>query len=93
LDHKTGQIVGTTIEEQTRATLANLEKILKAAGCSKQDVVKCTCHVADMRDFPRFSKTYAEFFDSGVLPVRTTVQSGMDKILVEIDAIARVPQA
>jgi 2-iminobutanoate/2-iminopropanoate deaminase len=92
IDHKTGRIVGTTIEEQTRATLANVDKILQAAGCTRKDVVKCTCHLADMRDFPRFSKTYAEFFDSGVLPVRTTVQSGMDKILVEIDAIARVPE-
>jgi len=92
LDHRTGQIVGQTIEEQTRATLANLDKILQAAGCTKNDVVKCACHLADMGDFPAFSKTYGEYFNSGVLPVRMTVQSGMDKILVEIDAIARVPK-
>ena len=90
-DPRTGKVVGTTIAEQTRAVLGNIEKILQAGGCSRQDVVKCACHLADMRDFPGFSKTYGEFFNSGVLPARITVQSGMSGILVEIDAIARVP--
>ena len=91
LDLKTGQVVGTTIEEQTRLTLQNIEKILHAGGCTKADVVKCACHLADIQDFQRFNKTYAEFFGAGVLPARTTVQSGMSGILVEIDAVARVP--
>ena len=92
LDLKTGQVVGTTIEEQTRVALQNVEKILHAGGCTKTDVVKCACHLADIRDFPRFNKAYAEFFNDGVLPARTTVQSGMSGILVEIDAVAHVPR-
>ena len=91
LDLKTGKVVGATIEEQTAVTLRNIEKILRAGGCTKADVVKCACHLADIRDFPRFNKAYAEFFGAGVLPARTTVQSGMSGILVEIDAVARVP--
>ena len=91
-DPRTGKVTGTTIEEQTRATLGNIDKILKAGGCSRQDVVKCGCHLADMKDFERFSRTYAEFFSgSPVMPARITVQSGMAGILVEIDAIARAP--
>ena len=56
------------------------------------DVVKCTCHLADIHDFTRFNQVYREFF-TGILPARTTVQSGLgDGIKVEIDAIARKPR-
>jgi 2-iminobutanoate/2-iminopropanoate deaminase len=91
LDLKTGQVVRGTIEEETRLTLEHIGKILKAAGCSFDDVVKCTCHLLDIKDFDRFNAVYAEFF-KGIKPARTTVQSGLGGgIKVEIDAIAKVP--
>jgi 2-iminobutanoate/2-iminopropanoate deaminase len=47
--------------------------------------------LADINDFARFNRVYAEFFP-GVKPARTTVQSVLgDGIKVEIDAIARAP--
>jgi len=89
LDLRTGEVLRGSIEEETRTTMANIGKILEAAGCGFDDVVKCTCHLADIRDFQRFNRVYAEFF-SGVLPARTTVQSVLvEGIKVEIDAIAR----
>jgi 2-iminobutanoate/2-iminopropanoate deaminase len=92
LDLKTGQVVEGTIEEQTRLTLTHIGKILEAAGCTFDDVVKCTCHLRDINDFDAFNKVYAEFFP-GVRPARTTVQSVLwGTIKVEIDAIARIPQ-
>ena len=39
-DPATGQVVGTTIEEQTRVTLANVERILRTGGASLADVVQ-----------------------------------------------------
>ncbi|MCE5311129.1 MAG: Rid family detoxifying hydrolase [Acidobacteriales bacterium] len=91
LDLKTGQVVRGTIEEETRLTLEHIGKILQAAGCSFDDVVKCTCHLLDIKDFDRFNAVYAEFF-KGIKPARTTVQSGLGGgIKVEIDAIAKVP--
>lgn len=90
LDMKTGEVVSGTIEEETRLTLSHIGAILWAAGCSFDDVVKCTCHLADIRDFDRFNQTYSEFF-TGVRPARTTVQSVLGGgIKVEIDAIARM---
>ena len=60
--------------------------------CTPQDVVKCTCHLLDIADFGRFNKVYGEYFASGVKPARTTVQSVLwGGILVEIDAIAKMP--
>jgi 2-iminobutanoate/2-iminopropanoate deaminase len=91
LDLKTGKVVPGTIEEETRLVLSHVGKILKEAGCTFDDVVKATCHIADIQDFDGFNRAYSEFF-SGVRPARTTVQSVLwGGIKVEIDAIARVP--
>ena len=90
LDMKTGAIVGDTIEEQTSLTLGHVGKILAAAGCTFDDVVKCTCHLSDIKDFDRFNKVYSEVF-TGIRPARTTVQSVLwGGIKVEIDCVARV---
>jgi 2-iminobutanoate/2-iminopropanoate deaminase len=89
LDMATGQIVGTTIEEQTRLTLQHVGKILEAGGFSFGDVVKCTCHLSDIKEFDRFNKVYSEFF-TGIRPARTTVESVLwGGIRVEIDCVAR----
>jgi 2-iminobutanoate/2-iminopropanoate deaminase len=91
-DLRTGAVVPGGIAEQTRAALTNIGKVLDAAGVGFADVVKCTCHLADIRDFDAFNAVYAGFF-SAPLPARTTVQSGLGEgLLVEVDAIARVPQ-
>ena len=81
-----------SIEEETKTTLSHIDKILRAAGCTPQDVVKCTCHLADIKDFDGFNAVYAEFFQ-GIRPARTTVQSVLwGGIKIEIDAIARLPE-
>ncbi len=88
-DLRTGQLIGGTTAEQARVALSQIGKVLSAAGLTFDDVVKCTCHLADIRDFAEFNRAYAEFFQAP-LPARTTVQSGLPEgIRVEIDAIAR----
>jgi 2-iminobutanoate/2-iminopropanoate deaminase len=91
LDPKTAQPVRGTIEQETELTLGHVEKILHAAGCSLDDVVKCTVHLADIEEFDRFNATYRKFFGAmKVLPARTTVQSVLwNGIKVEIDCVAR----
>lgn len=92
IDLRSGEARSGTIEEQTRLTLTHIGRILQAAGCTFDDVVKCTCHLADVNEFSRFDRVYAECFP-GVRPARTTVQSILgDNIKVEIDAIARAPR-
>lgn len=95
LDAKTAEPVRGTIEEETKLTLAHVAAILKAAGCSLNDVVKSTVHLSDIEDFDRFNATYREFFkDVAVFPARTTVQSTLwNSIKVEIDVVARKPAA
>jgi reactive intermediate/imine deaminase len=75
------------IEAQTHQTLRNVAAILRGAGCSMDDVVKVTAHLADLDDFAAYNRVYEQHF-SEPRPVRTTVGSQLNKILVEIDVIA-----
>ena len=90
-DAKTGAALNGTIEEETTLTLRHIETILREAGCSPDDIVKCNVHLDDLSKFDRYNTAYREFFkDCKVLPARTTVQSGLSKgIQIEIDCIAR----
>lgn len=89
LDPATGQIVGTTVEEQTARVLENIKAILEAGGATMADVVKVTAHLSDLDLFERYNKVYATYFPDPK-PTRTTVGSQLLGILVEIDAIAYV---
>lgn len=91
LDLKTGTVCAGTIEEETRLTMRHIGRILEEAGCTFADVVRCGCHLASIKDFDGFNRAYAEFF-TGVFPARTTVESGLQGIKVEIDCIARRPE-
>jgi 2-iminobutanoate/2-iminopropanoate deaminase len=92
LDLGTGEVIGGSIEEETRRTLGQIGRLLQQAGCAFDDVVKCTCHLANMDDFDGFDRAYSEFF-SGVKPARTTVQSVLwGSLKVEIDATAKLPK-
>ena len=91
VDPKTAEPVRGSIEEETRYTLSQVKRILEAAGCTLNDVVKCTVHLEDIDEFSRYNGVYKEFFkDVGVLPARTTVESVLwNDIKIEIDVVAR----
>jgi 2-iminobutanoate/2-iminopropanoate deaminase len=91
LDPTTGAVVPGDVVAQTERVLANLEAVLKAAGCAWQSVVKTTVFLQDMGDFPRVNEVYARVL-SGARPARSTVQvAGLPKgVLVEIEAVARI---
>jgi 2-iminobutanoate/2-iminopropanoate deaminase len=91
VDPKTAQPIRGSIEDETLYTLNQIKRILEAASCTLNDVVKSTVHLADMEDFDRYNKVYKEFFkEVAVLPARTTVQSVLwNAIKVEIDVVAR----
>jgi 2-iminobutanoate/2-iminopropanoate deaminase len=87
LDPATGAIVGTTIAEQTAATLANVERVLAAADARLADVVRVDAYLADMTDFGAYDEAFRRAFGAD-LPTRTTVEAGLGGILVEISAVA-----
>lgn len=89
-DPHTG-VVPEGVAEQTRQVLRNIEAVLTEAGATFADVVKVTTHLQHLkRDFAEHNAAYAEFFPTPY-PVRTTVGSDLNNILVEIDVVAVVP--
>ena len=91
LDPATLEVVGTTIEEQTEATLRNVETIARAAGGSLRDVVKVSAFLSSIDLFPGFNSTYERFFEEP-RPARTTAGAKLRNILVEIDAVLYLPR-
>ncbi len=91
LDPKSGELVGTTAEEQCRQVMTNLLAVLKAAGTDMSRVVKTTIYLSDMADFGAVNDAYGEFFDEQP-PARATLAAReLPKgALVEIDAVAVV---
>ena len=84
-----GNLVGDTIEEQTRRVLENLRTCLEAAGSSLEEVVKVTAFLADLGDFPGYNAVYTGFF-SEPYPALSSVGAGLPPgLLVEIEAVAR----
>lgn len=87
LDPATHEVVGDTIEAQTELTLQNVGRVLSEAGCAMNDCVKVTVHLADLGHYEAFNEIYKMHFGKPY-PARTLVQSVLDGIMVEIDAIA-----
>ena len=84
-------MVAGGIAEQTTQVLANLRACLAAAGCDLDDVQKVNVFLADLADFEAFNAVYREAF-SAPYPARTTVQVGLPPgLLIEVEAVARLP--
>ena len=79
-----------TAAEQTRQSLANVRKILEAAGTDMDHVVKTTVFLQHMEDFAAMNEVYKTFFSEGVFPARSAVEiAKLPKgALVEIEAVA-----
>ncbi len=91
LSSETGELVGSTIEEQAEQVMKNVGALLTAAGTDFDHVVKTTCFLEDIADFAKFNAVYAKSFGEK-LPARSAV--GIDKLpkgaLIEVEVIASV---
>lgn len=90
LDPATGEIVGTTIEEQTHQVMKNLGGLLEAAGISYQNVVKTTCFLADMNDFATFNAVYAQYMTEKPARSCVAIKTLPKNVLCEVELIAEV---
>ena len=89
-DPATGLIVGTTIEEQTRYTLANVQRVLQAGGLDLDQVVSVTIYLTDEDNWGAVNEIYKSVF-SPPFPTRAVVGASLRGILIEISAIAYAP--
>ena len=90
INHKTGNVEATTIEEQTEVVCQNLRAVLQEAGSSLEKVVKTVCFLKDMNDFAAFNAVYAKYFVGKPARSCVAVRELPKNVLVEIDTIAEI---
>ena len=88
LDPATGEIVGTTIEEQAEQVMKNLGAILEANGIDYTNAIKTTCFLAEMADFGAFNEVYAKYFTGKPARSCVAVKQLPKNVLCEVEVIA-----
>ena len=89
VDPATG-VLAEGIVEQTKQIIKNIDNLLKAAGYSKDDVVKTTCFIADMGDFVAFNEVYAKYFVNKPARSCVAVKTLPKNVLCEVEVIAAI---
>lgn len=89
-----GRDADSTIESQTKSALERMNPILVAAGTSKEQIVKCTVFLVDVKDFQGMNRAYAQFF-SKEPPARSTVVVAalVSPAKLEVECIAWIPKS
>ncbi len=90
-----GQVVGMNDPyEQTKFALGKIERALRQAGASLQDVIRTRMFVTDIHAWEEIGRAHGEFFRE-IKPAATMVEVKAlisPELLVEIEATAIVPE-
>ena len=83
------KLVTGGIGPETKAVLANIEKVAKAAGFEVKDIVSVTVYLADIHEFGDINSVYKAFMPDPK-PARATIKAAalVNNARVEISAIA-----
>ncbi len=94
--NEAGEVVGAgDVLEQTRQIFRNLERILDEAGATPADVAKVTIFMRDVAQRSLINPIRQEFFGQH-RPASTLVEISRlvrDELLLEIEAVAQLPDA
>lgn len=89
LDLDTRKVVDGGIREHMKQALSNVEKVLEAAGLTRNDVVQCRVYVAGINNWDDVNDEYSKFFAEHK-PARIIISAKEIHFgcLVEIEAVA-----
>lgn len=82
------------IEQQTRETLNNIERLLDLAGTDKTRILSVTIYLKDIdAHFAGMNSVWDKWLPKGVAPARATVEAKLcePEILVEFSVTAAMP--
>jgi 2-iminobutanoate/2-iminopropanoate deaminase len=86
-----GKIVGAAdFDAQLRQVFINIDRVLHAAGSTRDQIVKVTIYLTDMQNFPKIVQARKDYF-TPPYPADTTVEVkalALPDLMVEIDVIA-----
>jgi enamine deaminase RidA (YjgF/YER057c/UK114 family) len=83
---------GNTVGDQTRAILAQIDRLLAEAGTSKANLLSASVWLADIKTFDQMNEAWEKWVVAGSTPARATVETRLagPAFLVEIAAIAAI---
>ncbi len=85
------KLVAGGIKPETRQTMENIKSVLERNGLSLDNVVKCTCMLADISEWAEMSKEYIKFFPKNKPARSAFAGTGLAMgARVEIECIATV---
>ena len=81
---------GESVTEQTRAVLAQIERLLREAGSDKSRILSATIWLADMADFAEMNAVWDAWVDGRDAPARATGEAKLaaPEYKVEIIVVA-----
>ncbi len=86
-----GEIVGAAdFDAKLRQVFINIDRVLHAAGSTRDQIVKVTIYLTDMQNFPKIVQARKDYF-TPPYPADTTVEVkalALPDLMVEIDVIA-----
>ncbi|MDG1579588.1 RidA family protein [Pseudomonas sp. GOM6] len=91
--HLAGQLADDydgDIREQTRQTLANIDRFLAEAGSDKSKILSVTIYLKDMADYAGMNEVYDAWVAEGAAPARACVEAKLydPRVLVEMMVVA-----
>jgi enamine deaminase RidA (YjgF/YER057c/UK114 family) len=89
-----GDDMAAGVEQQTRETLNNIERLLDLAGTDKSRILSVTIYLKDIdADFAGMNSVWDKWLTKGLAPARATVESKLcePEILVEMTVVAALP--
>ena len=78
------------IRQQTRETLASIDRFLAEAGTDKSRILSVTIYLKDMADYAGMNAEWDAWVVPGATPARATVEAKLydPQVLVEMSVIA-----
>ena len=91
--HLAGQLADDydgDIREQTRQTLANIDRFLAEAGSDKTRILSVTIYLKDMADYAGLNEVYDAWVAEGAAPARACLEARLydPRVLVEMMVVA-----
>jgi 2-iminobutanoate/2-iminopropanoate deaminase len=89
LDPLSGELVLSSIEEETEQVMKNIESVLTAAKMKFEHVVKCSIFMSSMEHYDEINEVYARYFTNNP-PAReaVAVKTLPKSVNVEISVVA-----
>jgi len=84
---------GESVTEQTRAVLANIDRLLAAAGSDKTRILSTQIWLADIADFAEMNAVWDTWVPAGNCPARATGEAKLAAPDYRVEIIVTAAQA